>query len=611
LAVVVTGYALGRRLLVRFELDGPWERVALRTVVGLAAVGWILTLLALAARLTPAAVIVVAAAAHLLGWTAHAGEVPGPARRADWRRPAIWATGVLVLPMLILPFYPPLHHDAGMYHLPFIRALAEGHRLAFQPQLRFPAFPQLGEVVSVPAYWLAGDAGAQVVHLAFGVLTALLLLAWGRRLLPEGVRLWPAATWVGNPLVVFLLGAAYVDLTLSCFVTAGAMAWTRWRESDDARWLAVAGGLLGSAVAVKYLAMVPLFVFAVAAAVRARPRVAAAARFAAWAAGAGGPMILWITLTTGNPVFPFLPWVFGETAWSWTEHVRGAGADASVAGSAAHGVHQVVAGLAEHLAGAATLPYRLLSGHAAPDAESLVSLVLLLALGLGILAVRTFPALLTLEVLAATYALVWSSLNWPDARFALPVAPVSTVLAVIGLDRFRLVLVPRLPILARPALLSGLAVLLAAPGVAYAWGRVVNGGVPPVSAEARMQWLAARRGEIAAVDLLNRTCPQGYTVYGLYAENARYFARGTQLGDWVGPHSYHAVLPLLDDPPALATSLCAMGADHLLVVTRYGGFKPPSRPDFPLHFRSVLETGGATLYEIVGCARPTPGGSSP
>lgn len=610
LLLVATGYALGRRLLSRLPLDGPSERVAMRTAAGIAALGAVLTLLAIAGWLTPHAVLVVAATSHALGWTVRIGsDATNPPSSPSRLLPGFVLAGLAMAPLLALPLFPPLQHDAGMYHLPFIRSLATLHRLAFLPEIRFAAFPQLGEILSVPAYWLAGPAGAQVIHLTFGALTGLLLLAWGRLLLPASMRLVPAATWVGNPLVVFLLGAAYVDLTLSCFVTAGALAWTRWREGRGEAWLPLAGAMLGAAVAVKYLGLVPLFALAAAGVVHSRRRLTPLLRFAAAAIACGGPMVGWITVTTGNPVFPFLPVLFGETPWSWTRHWRGQGADTTVTANVAHTVDMVVAGLKEHLIGAVTVPLRLLS--ATPlDAESIVSLAFLVALALGCVAVRRDRHLLALQLLVAGYALFWSSLQWPDARLVLPVAPMAAILACVGVAHAAEMLRHRFGQPRSPRFFKVAATLLALPGIAYGWTSLAANGPLPTSVEERMSWLGSRRGEIAAVDLLNRTRPDGYTVYGLYAENARYFAAGRQLGDWVGPHSYHRVIPLLDDPAALAAALCSTGAEYLLVVTRNRPFDAPLRRGFADHFRKRLDAPGVTLYEILDCGPAREGSSS-
>jgi len=610
LLLAATGYALGRRLLRPLPLEGAAERLALRTVAGLVAGGVALTALALAGWLRPVPVALLAAAAHLAGWTAPRPPArvaaPAPGRRG---RCAVLGASLLLLPLAALPLYPPIHHDAGTYHLPFVRSLATSHRLVLLPELRFPAFPQLGEILSVPGYWLAGEAGAQATHALFGGLTALLLLAWGRRLLPPQVRLWPAAAWIGNPLVVFLLGAAYVDLTLACFVTAGVLAWARWREGGADGWLALAGAALGAAVAVKYLGLVPLAVVVGATAVRAGRRLAPTLRLAVPAVATGGPMIAWIAATTGNPVFPFLPGLFGETPWSWTTHVRGPGADTSLGAGVAHALGTAAAGLVEHLSGALTLPFRPFLPGASLDAESVVSCGFLLALALGALAVRRHRHLLALELLVAGYALAWSSLAWPDARLALPVAPAAAVLACVGVDGLRERLRGRFRLLDSPPVLAAAALALAAPGIAYGLATVRANGVPPARPETRTAWLAARRGELAAVELLDRELGAAYRAYGLNAENARYFARGTLLGEWVGEHSYHRVLPLLADPAALWRELRAMGADHFLVVTRDRPFTAPFRPGFASLFRERLRRRDAVLYELLDEPPGRPGGT--
>jgi 4-amino-4-deoxy-L-arabinose transferase-like glycosyltransferase len=224
------------------------------------------------------------------------------------------AAVVVTLTLVALALCPPVAFDETLYHLPLVRAIAEEGTLRFHEELRFPVFPLLAELLAVLAYLIGGDVATHFIPLVATLLTAALLLEWGKS---RGIANGPlaAAAFLGMPIVVQLATTLYVDAVLTLFVTAGFYClWassnllpTAWGEGyPERRWLVLAGLCFGAACAVKYLGLY----FALAGAIQAR-RARNLAWFAAGVVAVALPMYAWIFAQTGNPVFPF----FGSSPW--------------------------------------------------------------------------------------------------------------------------------------------------------------------------------------------------------------------------------------------------------------------------------------------------------
>lgn len=194
---------------------------------------------------------------------------------------------LVFLPLLLLALHPPLAFDETLYHLPFVRALAQEGRLQFLTGARFPVFPQLHELLCVPAFLLGGATATHLVSLVEVMIAAALLWEWRGPL--------AAALLLGSPIVLHLATITYVDAALMLFVTAGFYALDR----DE---LALSGFLFGTACSVKYLGGY----FALAALAIVLVRRGNAMRFALCCAAAALPTTIWLFASTGDPLFPFL-----------------------------------------------------------------------------------------------------------------------------------------------------------------------------------------------------------------------------------------------------------------------------------------------------------------
>ncbi len=632
--LATAAWATGIPLTHRLPTISSLERHALAATLGLALIGHLAFFLGLVGRLSPLPLLAATALLTALFWvrkrprsqepggspppgsSSQAPAIPSvgepdPARseaQAGASDPAVHkapagsrrrrAAGLLAptlaiaaiaaaAPFFVLALYPPTAFDATTYHLPMARAFAQSGALPFLPTLRFPVFPALAELLSAIALLFAGDVATHLVQLLAAALTAALLLAWGRHAGAPAAGAVAAGLFLGNPIVAHLAATAYVEMLLTLFVAAALYAADRWRGTSHRGWLALAGVFAGSAAAVKYqgLYFVGVTVLGALALAPRRRRWRAAALVAACALAALLPTHARIAAHTGNPLFPLLPQVFGESAWSL---------DASVIPAAHRGFDAPPSELARRWARLPLLPWDLVFTRELTSRQPPFSPLYLLALPvLAAGALRERRVRWLLVPVAGWLALF--PLLPPDARYLVPVLPLVSLATALSL----LPLIARLAERRRAAAVAVLTVLCLLPGWLYAVWRLDRQGPLPATVAARDAYLARALPGYPALRFLDRTCGRRYAVYALHAENHAYFASGSFLGDWFGPYGFQEVLPLLADPAALHARLRALGADHLLLV-RAKDYGLADDPAFRRLFLEIYADRHARLFRLAG-----------
>ncbi|HJQ36768.1 MAG TPA: hypothetical protein VKB93_06495 [Thermoanaerobaculia bacterium] len=495
---------------------GPRFSLALRSALGLALWAHALFLLALIGQLTPVPILI------LLAITLAAAAVrirPLPSAPPP--------SALLLLAFCVLLFLvalaPPIAFDETLYHLPIVRALATSGQLRVLPDVRFAVFPQLHELLCVPMFLLVSDVATHLVSLAELMIAAALVFDWGRR---SGAL--AVALLLGSPIVLHLATIAYVDAALMLFVTAGFCCLDREQPI-------LSGVFLGTACSVKYLGGY----FAVAALLiylfRDRKRVLA---FAASCAAAALPTTLWLAITTGDPLYPFL------TTREWFTP--------SVA------------------------PTRLLwdvtfARERVNYQPPMTSLLILMIAVILVAAIRDARARIVL-LICAGYVAVFAFLP-QDSRYLLPLLPLICITAATAIgERWRW-----LPWLA------------VAPGAAYAVYRLTIVGLPPADREA---WLRKRVPAYAAVVRAGDD-----RIYACGGEQLKYYARGEFLGDPLGPNSYTRIVGDAQDGASIAARLQPLGVQSYLVVK---GTCP--RPAATGGMELVYEDAAAQLWRVVDAA---------
>jgi len=514
---------------------------------------------------------------------------------------------VASLPVALLTLYPPTAFDATLYHLPYARAFAASGALPFLPDLRAPIFPQLLETLFAMLLPFGGDLAAQAVALIATALTVALLLAWGRRFSPAAAWI-AAAAYAGSPLVIYLAGTAYVEPGLALFSTAAFHATARWREDGGSGWLALVAIFGCAAADTKYLGLYALGLVAMAA-VAAAPPGPPVSRWRRLGMVALVCMIVavpWygrIVAATGNPVFPYLPRLFGASPW--TPPSRPVVDPLAFAGG--------VAVRLLRLPWDAVFARSRLGGYPPYSPVFLLAMPALLA---GALARRRVRLLL---LAAAGYTVVILAVL-PDARYLLAVLPL-VCLAVGDCLAWPLESLASRRSLASPAsaaAVSGmggrrppdegwvkvraavLALAIFLPGWGYSLFSLHRLGPVPVTPAEREAFLARRLPLFSSIRYLDRACGGAFTLYAIHAENMVYLAAGRYLGDLTGPAAYRLVIPADGDAELLYRRLRALGADHLLTVEGDPTLSPIFTAAFARLFQLVYADGHGRLFALRG-----------
>ena len=320
----LAGYALERGLL----RDAPLGhlRMLARAVLGvlawMAALFWLTAAGALATTpvLGLAALCVAGAGlARIRFGGASAGEATGVG--------FVLTAGVFTSPFLLLALRPEVSWDASAYHLTLAKHFLAAGGFEPLPFSVYAHWPLATELLYAAALAIQDYTLAKALHFGFGLAT-LWALYLGARNFQRAESGWLAAPLtLANPIFLFELGVAYVELAYAFFFAAGLLFMIQWKQCDGASrsalWLAglCCGGMAGlkgtgivGAGALALLALPPIIG-------RLRRGESRAAGGDALALGLPiallwGPWLAKSALATGNPLYPLLYGVFGGPDWS-------------------------------------------------------------------------------------------------------------------------------------------------------------------------------------------------------------------------------------------------------------------------------------------------------
>jgi len=344
-AVFVWGVAaeLGNRMLRSRVRDGA-VRAALGAPLGYALIGSLVALLGLAHAATPRfciALVTLIALIRLPSYVSHARRVPDRlrvafffVRRTTWLdRAAMLVSAFALGTALVAAALPGVWWDPIAYHLPIAATALASGAFAFDPGMVQSAFPALGEAAALPAYAIAGSAGAAMATLFAGVLLASLCALLARWAAP-GTELLACALMTSSALWLWLGPSFYVDMPFALFAAAaiatpllvnengvdGRMNSTVSRPQGAGTTFALitgalCGALAGAAAAIKYSGLgAGALALGMLITLGPRPRSFA---FGGFAFGFVVLSVGWYARNfaqIGDPVYPFLTGVLGFPA---------------------------------------------------------------------------------------------------------------------------------------------------------------------------------------------------------------------------------------------------------------------------------------------------------
>ena len=345
-ALIAASIWLAGTALVPFDRKtdlglGPLRSVA-RWCAGLAVWGVALFVLAAAGRFEPQVLLVLSIVVPLavlregkrLTWS----EVLGRVRFERRTLMTVAGFGVLIAPLWLLANSPTVSWDASSYHLTLPQLYLESG--GFRPvELNVYSHWPLGtELLFAVALAIHDAAAAKLIHLGFGLLVLVTLVAGCRAFVPEEHRALASGLavllFLANGVVLFEMSIAYVDLAHAFYFTSALLLLLRWvelRQTDDRpherlgrrRLLVLAGVAAGLAAGTKLSGLAGVvLLLAVAALAVARgkqPRQDTGTLAVGFVGVALALWALWPVrsfLATGNPVYPALFGLFGGPDWN-------------------------------------------------------------------------------------------------------------------------------------------------------------------------------------------------------------------------------------------------------------------------------------------------------
>ncbi len=592
--VIAISYVVGRALSRRCQYRSAAEKLAFCASLGLGVIAYITYVTGLLHLLYPAillGVLVITGLVCVSAWRRSPSGLSLSMLKGS-ARPS-WLIGsaalfVLMVPVLILPLYPPTASDATMYHLAAAKIYSQSHQLQPTIYLRYPVFPQINEMLFTLMISIYDVVSAQLVQFLMMILVAIALYSWGSEAFSRRAGLWAAALWLGNPMVLLLGASGFIDIGLTLFITMAVYAVWRWLHSQEHNWGFLAAVLCGFALGSKYSALFFVGFLSIIVAYRSiiQRQPAAFFMFTGIAVAVAIPWYLRSYYYTGNPIFPFFPEVFGDSFYTKSD------VQANLHQIQSFGVPRTVTGLL-------LLPWHFIFHQNVFNIEARMSPVYALATPLLLILGAKGRLQSYLLGLTLSYTVFWFFYG-QLLRYWLPVVPLLS-LAIAGI----------LDDLLRPRLFSGTkavrgfmitsAVLLLSIslGLFYATKEVFKRGSVPVTQEQSSLYLKHHMITYQAYEYLNELRGANYKLYALYDENMALFAQGTFMGDWFGPARYASITSKLGDSKALYQQLKTLEATHFLVNLHRFEVHLPHDQFFQSHLKLIYADTYVRLFELV------------
>ena len=316
----LAGFLIGKGLLGNSLGLGALEEIALLTPVGLGVVILLLFALGTLGILSPVPVLACIGLLVMLSLGRFRPALDLDVREAlgsgstARRLLTLYATILLLIPVVLTPLTPPWDSDEIRYHLPYALHFVEQNAITPDLYLRYPFSPLNINLLYVLALMIGDDVTTHFLHLLLGLLAALNLYCLALRLSDALTALSATLLFLTLPIFSRLSASGYIDLGLACFTFAAIVCLARQGGTRRLPLVICAGFLFGIGLGSKYLALVYLLPMAVWAWYQSRS-IHSTLLFLSIALIVGLPWYVYNAIHTGNPFSPFAGELFGY--WPW------------------------------------------------------------------------------------------------------------------------------------------------------------------------------------------------------------------------------------------------------------------------------------------------------
>jgi len=602
-------YIIGKRILIGYKFDSAVEDVVFSTGVGLGVAIFLTMFLGFFRLLYPSAIILAFIAFVASGYPVYKRWF-AKISNLYWQRETLpgywylWIIGaiiiiILISPILRFPLYPPTGYDATSYHLPCAKYFSEWHAIRFTPFLRYPVFTINIEMLYTLMMVIYDDIGVQLIQFTCLVVTALSLVAWGKRISSYRAGAFAGAMLIATPQLYMLASVGYIELGLVMFITLAIYAFFNWANCGDDRWLYLSAVFFGLSAGTKYSSLFFIVIFGLAALVLGikRKQLRPWLIFIGLIVVAGCPWYIRNAVYTGNPVFPFFDRLFGHSIWDEKD--------------LPNFVKQMTLfGGGTSLLSFFTMPYKLVYHFGSFVENEPLLKIWLYALPVGIV-IGCFRSYTRWILLVSFLFYIFWFFSAQSLRYLDPILQLVALSIGFSFDYLLKALPLAKPIAARPAIAAVIVIAIMVPGINHAVTRNKQMGAVPTRISARHSWLGGHYPSYSLYKRMNEELGSNFKVYAVNGNEMHYYCDATLMGDWFGVARFRDIVV---HPPGGGTKFIPseelykkvrteLGADYFII--QVGDIKAPTPEDdfFKKHFKPVMSTKrmnkiSAVLYEV-------------
>ena len=228
----------------------------------------------------------------------------------------------LICVVCLLAWVPPVSRDALTHHLAVPKLYIQNGGMVELPTIGFSYFTMNLDLLYLIPLYFGNDILPKFIHLAFGLLTAILIFRYLKKRLNTNYGLLGALVFLSIPVVVKLSITVYVDLGLVFFTTTALIYLLKWNQPPHSKKnLMVSAVFCGLALGTKYNGLVTLallalfvpFIYLKSREASGPSQLKATGLMVAYfviALLVFSPWMIRNLIWTGNPIFPLYRSVF-------------------------------------------------------------------------------------------------------------------------------------------------------------------------------------------------------------------------------------------------------------------------------------------------------------
>jgi hypothetical protein len=527
-------FITGLAVLRKFSFISFSERVALSTVTGWSMLSLLLEVTAFLG-LFYFKIIIVCALIMMIFCIRHASGVWRDEGKDCLRGFAKWPNFLTLVVagfigyLFYLTFYLPLRWDAISYHLPSAKAFIETGRVCVVPYLRFPAAPQLADLLFALGLMSGDVVFANAISFIETLLLFFLLFAFTLRYFNARVAASAAILLLSVPVVMEYAAVPYAEPAAMLFCFTAFYATCRWFENEKVSDVVLAAVFWSLAFSTKYYA----YLFFLAVFIGSFRRIFKRE----------GYIFIAICL------FMVLPWCLRSWVYTgdWFNPIFSAQ-------KIDHAKHMFSFGYGKNQ-DFVLLPFRL-----ALDAGRFQGCVgiFISFFAMAIFFVRKWNRWIFWMFSASVFYIVVWFYNFQIARYLAPILPLAAVLAGWSMDQ-----VGNNLSMTNKGMRHFLIFIFLLLAVWFPVRVSFKSQTAPLDSEGRKAYLKKNIETMGAIEYLN-SLPPG-RVYTFHDERPIFYHKNPTIGDWMGVLNYQEVTALLKNGGVLSPMLKSYGVRYFLV----------------------------------------------